>query len=130
MRRRFAEMPDLPLPLSDGDDDGLDSAAAARHAEFLALYTRNYRSVYALLLAFVGEPAAADDLMQQTSMLLWTKFPQFEADGDSPQDAFGRWARSIARNVARNFRRWQHGQHLVFDDEIVGVLLLANLRFE
>ena len=120
MRRRFADLPESTIPVLRGDEESSDTAGTGRHAEFLMLYTRNYRSVYALLLAFVGEPAAADDLMQQTSLLLWTKFDEFHAEADDSVDAFGRWARTIARNVARNYRRWQHGQHLLFDDDLLG----------
>lgn len=119
MPRRLAQMPELPIPHSEGADGGLEQAGSSRHAEFLALYTRNYRSIYALLLAFVAEPSAADDLMQQTSMLLWTKFPQFSADGENPHEEFGKWARTIARNVARNFRRFQLTRHVVFDDDLL-----------
>ncbi len=120
MRRRFADLPESTIPVLRGGVEGSDQEGSARQAEFLTLYTRSYRSIYALLLAFVGEPAAADDLMQQTSLLLWTKFDQFNGDGDDSDDAFGRWARTIARNVARNYRRWQHGQHLHFDDDLLG----------
>ena len=119
MPRRLPQLPGLSFPRCAEADQGLESGGSSRHAEFLALYTRNYRSIYALLVAFVAEPAAADDLMQQTSMLLWTKFPQFNSDGENPQDEFGKWARTIARNVARNFRRFQLQRHVVFDDDLL-----------
>jgi len=119
MRRRLTEIAEPPPPVFDGCGDVVAGEGEGRQAEFLALYTRNYRSIYALLLAFVGDAAAADDLMQQTSMLLWTKFSTFNADGESPQEEFGRWARTIARNVARNFRRFQQSRHVIFDDELL-----------
>ena len=119
MRRRFAEANGVSSPFVEGHGQDADSPESLQHAEFLGLYTRNYRSIYALLLAFVGNTAAADDLMQQTSMLLWTKFDQFNGEGDSPHEEFGRWARTIARNVARNFRRFQLGRHVIFDDDLL-----------
>jgi RNA polymerase sigma-70 factor, ECF subfamily len=115
--RRTAEF--AGLPMFDGSEEIVHSAKGGRQAEFLGLYTRNYRSIYGLLLAFVGDAAAADDLMQQTSMLLWTKFEQFSPDGESPHEEFGRWARTIARNVARNFRRFQLSRHVIFDDDLL-----------
>ncbi|QDT53301.1 RNA polymerase sigma factor [Caulifigura coniformis] len=119
MRRRFADTAETSLPVVDGFEEGVSSGEEARQAEFLGLYTRNYRSVYGLLLAFVADPAAADDLMQQTSMLLWAKYSEFDGEGEAPHEEFGRWARTIARNVARNFRRLQHSRPVIFDDDLL-----------
>ncbi len=121
MRRRFAVSAEFPHVRESGPDDGLPDGdeAESRQAEFLTLYTGAYRSIYGLLLALVAEPSVADDLMQQTSLLLWTKFPFFQADGDDPPVAFGKWARTIARNVVRNHRRFAQSRQVVFDDDLL-----------
>jgi RNA polymerase sigma-70 factor (ECF subfamily) len=60
--------------------------------EFVQLLMKNQRRIYAFIRSQVRSPADADDVMQETSTILWTKFEKFEQGTD-----FARWACRIAR---------------------------------
>lgn len=77
-------------------DDTNDRRAFLRH--FLA----NRDSLYAFILVMVRDPALAEDIFQDVSVVLWEKFGSFE-EGTS----FAAWARQIAYNKIRNERRGQ-----------------------
>jgi len=63
-----------------------------RAQRFVELYARSQRKLYAFVRAQVRGPADADDILQQTSTVLWRKFDQFEPGTD-----FARWACRVAR---------------------------------
>ena len=66
---------------------------------FVALFVKNQRRIYGYILTVVPDCNEADDLFQQTSMVLWEKASEFRADGD-----FVRWGCGIAHNLIRNWR--------------------------
>lgn len=74
-------------------------------AEFVQLLMANQRHLYAYIRAHVRTRDDADELLQQTSVVLWEKFDSFRPDGD-----FVRWACGVARlevlNHLRHQRRW------------------------
>ena len=50
----------------------------AREHRFLQLFLAHERRIYSYILALVPVWADADDLLQQTSVVLWQKLDQFE----------------------------------------------------
>lgn len=58
---------------------------------FVRLLMANERRIYGYILALVGNVNDADDLMQETSAILWKKFDHFEANTSFPA-----WAMKIA----------------------------------
>ncbi len=58
--------------------------------------------------------ANADEVLQKTSIVLWSKFKQFDPDTN-----FLAWARRIARLEVNNFCRVQGRQRIVFDDSLI-----------
>ena len=57
-------------------------------------------NVYATILSLLPHTSDAEEVLQETTFVLWSKFNEFQADGD-----FSRWACGIAYNQARRFRR-------------------------
>jgi RNA polymerase sigma-70 factor, ECF subfamily len=49
-----------------------------RTADFMPLFTRHGRQLYAYFLTLMGNDPGADDVFQETSTLMWEKFEQFE----------------------------------------------------
>jgi len=74
------------LYLSDQADNTL------RDERFLHLLMTNQNRIYAFILALVHNCADADDIMQETTTLIWRKFDEFEPNTD-----FIAWALTIAR---------------------------------
>ena len=62
-----------------------------RREEFVRLFQRHERSIYGYILSHVPNISAADDICQNTNLLLWKAFGQFDSTRD-----FGVWARTIA----------------------------------
>ena len=68
--------------------------------EFERLLEAHRPRLHALLLSLTGSGAAADDLVQETCLVLWEKREQFDPSGD-----FRAWAFRVAFLQAQNHRR-------------------------
>lgn len=67
---------------------------------FFRLYNTVQQMLYSYLLAIVHNHSDAEDLLQETAVVLWDKFDKYQ-EGTS----FDRWAMKIASNNALNFMR-------------------------
>ncbi|MCB1205269.1 MAG: sigma-70 family RNA polymerase sigma factor [Verrucomicrobiae bacterium] len=68
--------------------------------EFERLLEAHRPRLHAFLLSLTGSGAAADDLAQETCLVLWEKREQFDPSGD-----FRAWAFRVAFLQAQNHRR-------------------------
>ena len=71
---------------------------SAREDELLNLLGTHRRQLFTFILGIVHNMDDAEDVFQQTSIVLWQKFDQFAKGTD-----FVAWACSIARFKAINF---------------------------
>jgi RNA polymerase sigma-70 factor, ECF subfamily len=87
----------MPFPKGEKVDE-----KAAR--EFVQRLTAGQRRIYAFIRSQVCSRDDADEVMQQTTTVLWEKYHTFRQDGD-----FVRWACGVARlevlTLLRNRRR-------------------------
>lgn len=72
----------------------------SREDEFLALFAANQRRLHAYILAMVFDQNVAADILQETNIVLWQKFEQFEIG-----TCFFAWAREIARIAVLRYRQ-------------------------
>lgn len=86
----------------------------ARGISFLRLYQTNERRLYGFILALVPDWSEADDLMQETATVMWSKFDEFELGTD-----FAAWALCIARYQVMNHRKKKRTQKVRFSDQTV-----------
>ena len=91
-----------------GDQDLLDPKRAQ---SFTELYTKDRRRLYAFIYTIVGDSVAADDIFQESSMVLWREFHKFQ-EGTN----FSKWANAIAFNRIREFWRSRKKQGQLFDE--------------
>jgi len=83
----------------------MPDSASERHEEFVALMARHQRAIYGYIFTLVQHHADSDDLLQQTSLVLWRKFAEFE-----PETNFLAWACRIARFEVLNYlKSKKHG---------------------
>lgn len=84
--------------------------------EFLRLLLENQTRIYAFILGLVGNYSDADDIMQETTSLLWKKFDEF-----TPGTDFVAWGISVARYKVQNYRqkRQRMRKRVIFDDDIL-----------
>ena len=81
----------------------------------MRLFLANQRRFYGLILALVPNVADADDLLQETSSLMWQKFSEF-----TPGTDFAAWGLRFARNVVFSFHKKRRSQDQVFfSDEVL-----------
>jgi RNA polymerase sigma-70 factor (ECF subfamily) len=88
-----------------------------REELFLQLFLSHQRRIFAFLLALVPDWSDAEDLLQETSVVIWRKLDEFEPGTD-----FAAWALSIARYQVLNYRKKQRRDLVLFSDETLEML--------
>jgi len=92
-----------------------------REIAFAEMFRNCYRQVFAYVHVLVRNYTDAEDVVQQTSLVLWRKFDEYE-----PGTSFVAWACSVARFEALNFlkRRRRRQSHF---SELFQLRLAATL---
>ncbi len=77
-----------------------ETADNPRHDEFLRLYAKAQSVLRCYVYGHMPDSHRAEDVLQETALVLWRKFETFR-----PESSFSAWAIGIARNLIRNERR-------------------------
>lgn len=85
--------------------------------DFVRLFTQSQRSLYLFILPLVQTTADAEEVLQETNVVMLSKWTQFE-----PGTNFLAWCRAIARLEVFRFRRSRHHRLLLLGDDVVGLL--------
>jgi RNA polymerase sigma-70 factor (ECF subfamily) len=93
----------------------------ARAAEFAERLRREQSRLYNYIHSLVRDLNDADDLFQQTTLVLWKKFGEFDS-----QRSFFAWACGVARLEVANFLRGRGRQRLYFSDDLNLLLIEAQ----
>ncbi len=88
-----------------------------RHHLFLRLFTSSEPALRGYVRALLPTLTDADDVMQEVAVVLWSKFAEYETDGD-----FRRWAFSVARFKVMAWRRDQMRDRCVLGEKITELL--------
>ncbi|MEN6449240.1 MAG: sigma-70 family RNA polymerase sigma factor [Thermoguttaceae bacterium] len=96
---------------------------ATRHEQFAKAFIEHQSRIYGYIVTMLPNRHDADDVFQQTSLILWQKWDQFTPDGE-----FIRWACGIAHNEVRNFLRRHRGDRVTLSETLLGNL--AEVRLE
>lgn len=83
-----------------------------KKSRFFGLYNQVHVRLYGYLLAIVHNQTDAEDLLQDTAVVLWDKFDQFR-EGTN----FGAWAVKIASNKAIDFVRKNRNTKMFFSED-------------
>lgn len=84
---------------------------------FAELLRESHRDLFVFIYSLVQNRADAEDVYQQTTMVLWSKFAEFK-----PGTNFAAWATRVAHLTARHFIRSRRRQHLYFSDDLLDSL--------
>jgi RNA polymerase sigma-70 factor (ECF subfamily) len=95
----------------------MQTSEPTRSEEFMELITLHQSRLYGYIFALVHDLDVADDLYQQTAMVAWRKFDQYEADTN-----FGAWVCRIAQFELLTFRQKAGRETVVFSDQLVDLL--------
>lgn len=82
--------------------------------QFVRLFSAHQKQLHSYIVAIVPNRADADDILQETSAVLWRKFAQYEAGTH-----FGAWACRIAYFEILAFRRRNRVNALRLSDSCV-----------
>jgi RNA polymerase sigma-70 factor, ECF subfamily len=99
-----------------------DSSSVQRAEEFAGLFGRHARQIYAYILTLVPHWADAEDVFQDTSLILWEKFGEF-ATGTN----FRAWACQVAYYRVIRFRQQQKKLAVPLSEEFLRLIAAETL---
>lgn len=88
-----------------------------RHDQFLRLFAESEAALHTLLRAMLSSREDASEALQETAVVLWRKFDEFD-----PARDFRAWASGIARNKALALIRDRQRDRHVFDVDLANRL--------
>lgn len=100
-----------------GPDAPIAGDMADKTTIFLELLTAHERSLALYVHGLVPRDAAAEDILQQTKLLLWKHFDDFQIGTN-----FLAWARKVAFHQILTHRRQKKREHLCLDEEALEAL--------
>ncbi|HLY11779.1 MAG TPA: sigma-70 family RNA polymerase sigma factor [Planctomycetota bacterium] len=94
-----------------------------REPDFLKLLMEHRAMLHSFIYAITRDAHTTEDVLQEVSVVLWSKFSEFEAGTN-----FGAWSRSVAYREILAARRseWRARRH--FDDSCAQAILAAYER--
>jgi len=85
--------------------------------QFTNLLTTHRRQLYAFIFSLLADHADAEDVYQRCSMIMWSKFDQFDTTCD-----FLPWAMGIAFYEVKNFLRVSSRDRHRFSEQLLNQL--------
>jgi RNA polymerase sigma-70 factor (ECF subfamily) len=95
----------------------MDQEPLGNSEAFVQLMTAHQGRLYAYVLSLLGDPDQANDVLQETNLVLWRTAGEFQMGSN-----FRAWAFRIAHFQVMAHRQRQLRDRLVFDDEMLAVL--------
>lgn len=82
--------------------------------EFIRCFTAAQRPLFLYLLPMLGNPVDAEEVLQETNVVIWKKWHQFELGTN-----FIAWGRTIARLEVFRYRRNKGNKIALLDEDIL-----------
>ena len=102
------------------DAKTIDSSQdSSRYEEFLSLFRTNEDRIFGFILTFLPNLTKAEDILQETMIVMWRKFSEFE-----PGTNFGAWGIQIARYNLYKYHRSQKSDIIHFDTDALEVIAM------
>lgn len=97
------------------------AGSAARVEEFMQLFTPNQRRVFLYILTLLPNVEQAEDVLQETNLILWREFHRFE-----PGTNFAAWACGVAYYQVLKYRKERVREITLLDEEMLGQVAEAQ----
>lgn len=111
-------------PRSNNDERSAETSAQTE--EFVRLYAEHQHELLKFIFLLVPSYSAAEDILQETSVVLWRKFHEFQPGTD-----FFRWAAQVARYKVRDFRKQSfRDRHRFWTDDVIQSIAETRLADE
>ena len=101
------------------------SSEPSQHARFLRMYTKVQPRVFAFILSVIHNRSDADELFQETNVILWERFDQYREE-----TPFAAWAIGIARNKVLEYLRKNKQSRMLFADRFYEQIAEASANSE
>jgi len=101
-------------PLPTGDKEAAIKAALSSREPFVRLLAKHESAIRAFIYSLLPNWADTEEVLQETSLIVWRKFDQF-----TPGTNFLRWACRVAELEVRQFRSKKHHDRLQFGDSML-----------
>jgi RNA polymerase sigma-70 factor (ECF subfamily) len=88
--------------------------------DFVRLMTEHQGRLFAYIFSLLGDPDAANDVLQEANIVLWRDSKEFR-----PGSNFKAWAFRVAHFQVMAWRQRQIRDRLVFEDDMLDVLAFA-----
>jgi RNA polymerase sigma-70 factor (ECF subfamily) len=98
-----------------------DRSVGPRAERFVRLLATCQRRVFLYALGLVHNAADAEEILQETNLVLWRKFDQYEPGTD-----FARWACRIAHFEVLKFRERRARDQRLFTSEFIEALAVES----
>lgn len=93
--------------------------------DFLAHFLKVERDLRAMIAAMVPDASVRDDIFQETSIVIWKKFEQYD-----PEQSFKAWARGVASYEVLKYRSKLSKTPLCFSEEALIAIVDAYSETE
>jgi RNA polymerase sigma-70 factor, ECF subfamily len=91
-----------------------------RVAEFARLLREAHRELFGFIFAMLQNRADAEDVYQQTALVLWKKFSEFK-----PRTNFIAWAIQVAKFEIKDYVKARRRNKVFFSDIILDAIAVA-----
>ena len=81
--------------------------------EFFSLFLLSQKKIYAFILSLVPNCSDAEDLLQETALIMWRKYKDF-----APGTSFSSWGVKIAYFKILNFRTKNRKSRVLFNEDL------------
>jgi len=102
----------------------------SKETQFIKLFVASERKFLGYLITLLPSIQDAEELMQETSIVIWEKFDEFLAtQGDEPDpDRFVAWGCKVAFYKALNSRRKLKSSHKLLGEDVIELISNAWLE--
>ena len=94
-----------------------------QYEAFVQLFARHTPGLRSFVRTMLPNWDDVEEVIQETSLVLWRKFPEFEPDTN-----FLAWACGIARYEVLKYRRKMARDRLVFDEDLLDLIADDSLQ--
>ncbi|MEP3480877.1 MAG: sigma-70 family RNA polymerase sigma factor [Fuerstiella sp.] len=112
----------MTKPPANPEESKAELSHEGASEEFIRSFTAAQRPLFLYLLPMLGNPVDAEEVLQETNVVIWRKWHQFELGTN-----FIAWGRTIARLEVFRYRRNKGNKIALLDD---GILELVSTRLE
>ena len=89
--------------------------------EFIKLFLHNQNRIYRFIFTLVPKHSDANDIMQETVLVMWSKFDEYQKGTN-----FYAWAVRIARNKVMQYRDLYKRKQMLFSPEAIAQIVSVN----